>query len=75
MFSIGLFTYFTNLLFSPFLIKPFTGKFLTTIVANTLASVGTVCFISCSILTTYLKSLKTEGNATHALYRAFSSVE
>ena len=60
-FSIDLFTYFINLLFNPFLIKLFTGKFLTAVAAGVLASVSTVYFISCFILTVYVRSLRNKG--------------
>ena len=58
MFFINLFTCFINLLFSLFLIKPFIKKFLIAVTANTLASVSIVYFISCFILTVYIRSLR-----------------
>ena len=71
----NVFTYSTNLLFSSFLIKLFTKKFLTAITASALASVSTVYFISCFILTTYIRSLKIKGNTTYIPYKAFSVTE
>jgi len=55
-FSMDSFTCSANLPFSPFLMKPFAGKFLAAVAAGAPASVSTVCSMSCSILTAYVRS-------------------
>jgi len=60
-FFTDLFMCSANLLFSPFLIKPFAGKFLAAVVAGVPVFVSTVYSISYFILTAYVRSLRNRG--------------